>query len=197
MESLPLASDIAQEQLRWTQEWHIADIAIPIQDSFMCLVAENHCRNFRLWHEEDLARRDDLGAEPVRAAKRAIDRYNQQRNDFIEQMDKALVLALCPPEQGLPFNSETPGMMTDRLSILALKEYHMLEQADRLDASPEHRKNCRAKLDVIRRQRADLSDCLQSLLNEVKAGTRSFRVYFQFKMYNDPSLNPQLYAGRK
>lgn len=197
MDILPLASQIAQEQMRWTQEWHLADVVVPSGEGFLCLVAENHSRNYKLWHEEDLARRDDIGAEPVREAKRAIDRYNQQRNDFIEQMDKALVAALQPKESGVAFNSETPGMMIDRLSILALKDYHMQEQVDRLDASAEHRANCQRKLAVIRRQRADLCGCLQCLLDEVRKGTRSFRVYFQFKMYNDPSLNPQLYAGRK
>jgi len=191
------SSKIAQEQMRWTQEWHLSDVVVPDEDTFIRLVGENHARNFKLWHEEDLARRDDLGAEAIRDAKRAIDRYNQQRNDFIEQMDRALVEVIKPLTEGVPFNSETPGMMIDRMSILALKDFHMQEQVDRQDATPEHRASCLNKLNVIRRQRADLANCLKDLLDQVREGSRSFRVYFQFKMYNDPSLNPQLYAGRR
>lgn len=153
-------------------------------------------RNFSLWHEEDVARRDDLGAESVRKSKRAIDRYNQERNDFVEKMDKALV-EILKPRDDCPFNSETPGMMIDRLSILALKEFHMREQAERIDATREHREKCAFKLNVIRRQIVDLSSALDALLREISEGSRSFRVYFQFKMYNDPSLNPQLYAGKE
>jgi hypothetical protein len=193
----PTVSLIAQEQLHWTQQWHVEEASLTELGSFLRLVAENHLRNFKLWHEEDLARRDDLGAEPVRDAKRAIDRFNQQRNDFIEQMDRALVEVLKPRAEGCPFISETPGMMIDRLSILALKDYHMQEQVDRKDVASEHRAACLLKLNVIRRQRADLTDVLEAFLDEVVAGSRSFRVYFQFKMYNDPALNPQLYAGRK
>jgi len=194
--SVPTVSEIAQEQLHWTRQWHAEDASLPEEGSFLRLVGENHLRNFKLWHEEDLARRDDLGAEPVRVAKRAIDRYNQQRNDFIEQMDKALVGVLKPRAEGCPFISETPGMIIDRLSILALKDYHMQEQVDRKDVASEHRAACMQKLNVIRRQRADLTDVLESLFVDVREGKRSFRVYFQFKMYNDPSMNPQLYAGK-
>lgn len=195
MQTISTASQIVQEQTRWTAEWHTVTPAAAA-DGFLRLVAENHLRNFSLWHEEDIARRDDLGDESVRKCKRAIDAYNQQRNDFVEQMDKALVESL-KPRADCPFNSETPGMMIDRLSILALKEFHMREQALRPDASKEHKDKCAFRLDVIARQREDLSNALQTLLDEVKSGTRSFRVYFQFKMYNDPSMNPQLYAGRK
>ncbi len=158
-------------------------------------VAQNHLRNFRLWHEEDVARRDDLGPESVYRAKRAIDRFNQERNDFIEKIDQALVAALQPLESGCPRNSETPGMIIDRLSILALKEYHMREETERADASPAHRGACAAKLARIRRQREDLAACLDELLADVAARRRTFAVYYQFKMYNDPALNPQLYRG--
>ncbi len=155
---------------------------------------ENHLRNFQLWHEEDIARRDDLGAERVMQAKRAIDRFNQERNNFIEEMDKAMVAELQPADSGLPRNSETPGMMIDRLSILALKEYHMREETLRPEASESHRASCGEKLARIIRQRSDLTQCLDELLKEVAAGTRTFAVYYQFKMYNDPALNPQLYG---
>jgi len=192
--ALPEVSQITARQAEWTALWHAVTPAA-VGEGFIRLVAENHLRNFSLWHEEDLARRDDLGAEAVRKSKRAIDRFNQERNDFVEQMDKALV-ELLHPRENVPFNSETPGMMIDRLSILALKAFHMAEQAGRGDASEEHRAKCAFRLSVINRQIADLSGALTSLLDETRAGTRSFRVYFQFKMYNDPSTNPQLYSRK-
>lgn len=164
-------------------------------DGFLRLVQENHLRNFQLWHEEDIARRDDLGSERVHQAKRAIDRFNQERNNFIEEMDKMLVAALQPAESGLPRNSETPGMIIDRLSILALKEYHMREETLRPDASESHRANCGEKLARIIRQREDLIQSLGELLDDVAARRRTFAVYYQFKMYNDPALNPQLYKA--
>lgn len=185
---------LAQLQTDLTVRWHTLPPAAD-GDGLARLVAENHLRNFQLWHEEDIARRDDLGSERIHQAKRAIDRYNQQRNNFMEEMDKVFVAALQPPESGCPRNSETPGMMLDRLSILALKEYHMREEALRPDAAPAHRDACAAKLTRILRQRADLLDCLRELVADVAARRRTFSVYFQFKMYNDPALNPQLYRG--
>lgn len=189
-------AEIAALQSDLTARWH-EDTPAAGGDGFLRLVQENHLRNFELWHEEDIARRDDLGSGRVHQAKRAIDRFNQERNNFIEEMDKALVAALQPAESGCPKNSETPGMMIDRLSILALKEYHMREETDRDDASAEHRAKCAEKLARIVLQRADLTQCLAELLDAVVARTRTFAVYYQFKMYNDPALNPQLYAGAK
>ena len=188
--------EIANTQTRLTGEWHIEEPASS-GSGFSLLVAENHLRNFLLWHEEDVARRNDLGAERVMQAKRAIDGYNQKRNNFIEEMDKVLVTELKPAESGVPKNSETPGMMIDRLSILALKEYHMREETERSDVDEKHITNCSEKLAKIQLQRSDLVNCLAELLAEVKAGTRSFSVYYQFKMYNDPALNPQLVAAGK
>ena len=185
---------IASLQTELTARWHEEKPAAA-GDGFIRLVQENHLRNFELWHEEDIARRDDLGSERVHKAKRAIDRFNQERNNFIEEMDKALVAELRPPLSGCPKNSETPGMMIDRLSILALKEFHMREETVRTGASEEHRQNCSTKLARIVQQRQDLTTCLGDLLDEVKAGTRTFAVYFQFKMYNDPALNPELYKS--
>jgi len=186
--------EISQLQTNLTAHWHIESPAAS-GTAFHQLVEENHLRNFQLWHEEDIARRDDLGSERVHQAKRAIDRFNQERNNFIEEMDKVLVAALQPKESGVPRNSETPGMMIDRLSILSLKEYHMNEEAIRADASENHRATCGEKLSRIIRQRTDLTQCLGDLLTEVASGTRTFAVYYQFKMYNDPALNPQLYLA--
>jgi hypothetical protein len=183
--------EIAALQCERTTRWHEESAAI-VHEGLLGLVERNHLENFSLWHEEDIARCDDLGAERIRQAKRTIDRHNQQRNDLIESIDRTMLEQLQPAEHGCPFNSETPGMMIDRLSILGLKEYHMREEADREDASDQHRDSCVAKLHVIQRQINDLSVALTALLDEVQTGKRSFRVYFQFKMYNDQELNPQL-----
>jgi hypothetical protein len=188
--------EVADLQTTLTSRWHESPPAAT-GDGFLRLVQENHQRNFELWHEEDIARRDDLGSERVHQAKRAIDRFNQERNNFIEEMDKHLVAEISPPESGVQLNSETPGMIIDRLSIMALKEYHMREEALRADASEEHRATCSAKLARLQHQRADLVQCLVERLADVAAARRTFRVYYQFKMYNDPSLNPQLYAAAK
>ena len=189
------AAAIAGRQNVLTADWHQVEPAAS-GEGFDGLVAQNHLRNFQLWHEEDIARRDDLGAERIVQAKRAIDKFNQERNNFIEEMDKVLVAALQPADSGLPRNSETPGMIIDRLSILALKEFHMREETERADASPAHRETCNEKLARIVRQRADLTGCLATLLDDVAAGRRTFSVYYQFKMYNDPALNPQLRDAR-
>lgn len=188
----PDAQEIADIQTDLTRLWHEHAPAAS-GDGLTCLVTENHLRNFLLWHEEDIARRDDLGFERVFHAKRAIDSYNQQRNNFIEEMDAFLTAELNPDLTDCPMNSETPGMMIDRLSIMALKEFHMREETLRYDASPDHRENCSAKLARIIHQRDDLIRCLDELVAAVAARTRTFAVYYQFKMYNDPALNPQLY----
>jgi hypothetical protein len=188
------ARQIADHQTELTARWHETAPAVAA-DGFLRLVEENHLRNFSLWHEEDVARRDDLGFKAVYKAKRNIDRFNQERNNFAEEMDKAIVSALVPEQTGCPRNSETPGMMIDRLSILALKEFHMREETLRAEASATHRENCTGKLARIRQQRADLTGCLGELLADVVARRRTFSAYFQFKMYNDPALNPQLYRN--
>lgn len=163
---------------------------------FLQLVEENHAFNFQLWHAEDKARRDDMGYEFVYQAKREIDAYNQQRNNRMEAMDEWLYKALQPESyNNCPVNSESPGMIIDRLSILSLKSYHMDLQAKRLDVSIEHRSNCAEKLKIIQQQLNQLTLCLEELFNEVQAKTRTFRIYHQFKMYNDPKLNPELYCS--
>jgi hypothetical protein len=191
------AADVTALQAELTRAWHDAP-ATPSRaevaaTDLLRLACDNHRRNFDLWHTEDEARRDDLGPEHVYRAKRAIDRLNQERNDFIQRIDEWCVSTLRPPAEGCPLNSETPGMMIDRLSILALKTYHMAIEVQRTDASAEHRQKAAQKLGVLKQQVADLQGCLQSLLDDIAHGTRTFKVYFQFKMYNDPSLNPALY----
>jgi Protein of unknown function (DUF4254) len=191
-------ADIAALQVELTRAWHVTPARpVPATPDLLRLVGENHRRNFELWHTEDEARRDDLGSEHVHRAKRTIDRLNQERNDFIQQIDEWVVANLRPPTGGCPLHSETPGMMIDRLSILALKTFHMTLEAGRADASAEHRHKALLRVAVLEQQLDDLQTCLQTLLEDIGRGRRTFRVYFQFKMYNDPTLNPALYGRAK
>ncbi len=158
----------------------------------------NHRFNNSLWDEEDLARRKDVADSEIAANKRAIDGYNQQRNDAIERMDEVILSAFADVTQqlGCRLNSETAGSIIDRISILALKIFHMGLQTQRTDASAEHIATCRAKHARLLEQRDDLAACLEQLLADCAAGTAYYKVYRQFKMYNDATLNPYLY-GKK
>lgn len=165
------------------------------QRDFLSIAEENHAFNFQLWHAEDRARRDDLGFEHVYHAKREIDQCNQQRNNRMEEMDQWLSQQFKPVPPGTcPVHSETPGMMIDRLSILALKHYHMAEQARRMDVDDEHRLRCQNKAQIIEWQQQQLQENCRDLLQQVVDRERTFILYHQFKMYNDPTLNPELYA---
>jgi hypothetical protein len=156
-------------------------------------IEENHRRNARLWDEEDLARRREVPDAEIVANKRAIDAHNQARNDAVERIDDALLLRLAGAlKDDARLHSETAGMMVDRLSILALKVRAMRAQAMRTDADEAHRTACREKLVRLEAQRADLAVCLDALLADCAAGKARFRIYRQFKMYNDPALNPHL-----
>jgi Protein of unknown function (DUF4254) len=176
-----------------TTLWKKQDITL-CKTGLLGLVEANHSYNFQLWNTEDKARRDDMGAEFVYQAKRAIDGFNQQRNNKMEQIDLALTKELEPSlDPKIPVHSETPGMIIDRLSILALKIYHMQLQTMRQDVQSEHINGCKHKLDILIAQREQLGICLLELLEAVTSKTRSFRMYHQMKMYNDPKLNPELY----
>ncbi|WP_454784755.1 DUF4254 domain-containing protein [Legionella sp. WA2024007413] len=175
-------------------QWNTSGIVYQ-QQEFYRLVEENHAFNYQLWLAEDRARRDDQGYEFVYQAKREIDRYNQLRNNRMEAMDEWLFQQLKPAHYNVcPVHSESPGMIIDRLSILSLKSYHMGLQTQREDVSEEHRNNCAHKLGIINQQLEQLTQCFKELLEQVQAKKRTFRVYHQFKMYNDPTLNPQLYS---
>jgi len=157
----------------------------------------NHRYNSLLWDEEDLARRKDAPDAAIVANKRAIDTYNQKRNDAIEKIDEALLSRLVDVtiEPDAWHNSETAGSMIDRLSILTLKIHAMRLQSQRTDVTPEHVATCCEKLDPLIVQRADLQRCLDTLLARASEGRAFWRIYRQFKMYNDPALNPYLYVS--
>jgi len=197
-----MQAELDQIDLLQTQAvelWHQdrEDLNYP---GFLGLVLAQHLENYRLWHEEDQARDPAATPEKIVAVKRAIDRHNQKRNDLIEQLDSALIEALAQAQVELPnqtpLNSETPGNMIDRCSIMALKIYHMAEQTQRTGVTEAHKAEAAQKLLRLRLQRQDLLGCMKALWAETLAGTRQFKVYRQFKMYNDPRLNPVLYQGQ-
>ena len=193
MSRIVAAADIAKRQDEGIVCWK-QDGVLPKETDFLGLVLDNHSFNYRLWVTEDRARRDDMGYEFVYRAKRDIDYFNQQRNNYMEAMDTWLYDALKPSTAtDCPVHSETPGMMVDRLSILALKIYHMNLQQHRDDVDDKHRAHCEQKKAVLLAQRGQLVVCLQALCDAGVLGERTFKVYHQFKMYNDPTLNPELY----
>ena len=181
------------------QQWHEHEIENHYT-GFLSVVCRQHERNFRLWHQEDIARSPDVSDKELAEVKRRIDRFNQERNDFIERLDDCLIQELgakrVVPRADARLNTETPGSVMDRLSILSLRLFHMHEQADREDASREHREKVREKLTVLYQQHRDLSDSLQELLDDIFAGRKLLKIYRQMKMYNDESMNPYLYNAK-
>lgn len=163
-------------------------------DGLLAIVLAQHRANFDLWHEEDKARDPEASDAEIVRVKHAIDALNQRRNDLVEKMDKWLMERLAQNEFA-PLHSETPGLMIDRLSILALKIYHTHEEAHRATATQAHRQRNLDRLGLLEEQRADLAGCLDVLWAEVLAGTRRFKLYLQMKMYNDPELNPVMYGS--
>jgi len=164
-------------------------------DGLMAIAMAQHGANFELWHEEDKARSPEATDSDIAEVKHAIDRLNQKRNDLVEKMDVWLLERLEQNEQA-PLHSETPGLMIDRLSILALKIYHTEEEQHRETATEAHRRRNADRLALLKEQRSDLAGCLDALWSEILQGTRRFKLYRQLKMYNDPELNPAVY-GRK
>jgi hypothetical protein len=213
------AEAIVALQDRLTRTWHekrdageggLADIPVVRgsddedgEKDFLNLVTRQHRANFDLWHIEDEARAPGATDAELAAVKRRVDKTNQLRNDLIEGVDRMLLDWMESrglPNPAAPLNSEPPGMMIDRLSILALKIYHTCEEAERRDAPAGHAERNRERLAILEEQRVDLAGCLDALWQETLHGTRRFKLYRQLKMYNDPSLNPAIYgkaAGRK
>ena len=151
------------------------------------------------WHLEDIIR--DPHIDPVEALllKRRIDRSNQERTDLVEQIDSHFLqlYADVKVQPDATINTESPAWAIDRLSILALKIYHMREQAERTDADEAHLERCRQKLAVLLEQQIDLSSAIDQLLADIEAGRKFMKVYRQMKMYNDPATNPILYNKEK
>ena len=151
------------------------------------------------WHFEDIIR--DPNIDPVAALtlKRRIDASNQERTDMVEYIDGYFLqkYAHVAVKDSAKINSESPAWAFDRLSILALKIYHMNEEANRQEASQDHREKCQAKLNVLLEQRTDLSTAIEDLLTDIENGDKFMKVYKQMKMYNDDDLNPVLYQNKK
>ena len=151
------------------------------------------------WHLEDIIR--DPNIDPVEALKikRRIDRSNQVRTDMVEYIDSYMLDKYkdIVPAADARLNTETPAWAIDRLSILALKIYHMHEEVVRPDAEAQHVEACRKKLDTLLSQQVDLSTAIEELIEDIEAGRKLMKTYKQMKMYNDPSLNPVLYGGKQ
>lgn len=147
------------------------------------------------WHYEDIIRDPQIDPLEALALKRRIDRSNQDRTDLVEDIDSYFrqQYSEVTPLADARLNTESPAWAVDRLSILALKIYHMQEQVDRKDADKEHRERCRMKLDVLLEQQKDLSTAIDQLLEDIAEGRKYMKVYRQMKMYNDPTTNPVLY----
>jgi hypothetical protein len=178
--------------------WHSQAVDNPY-DGFLALVCRQCSFNYLLWHEEDIARSPDVSDAEIARVKRSIDRYNQQRNDAIEQLDDWITARLAElhidPQPAARLSSETAGSVIDRLSILALRIYHLHEQTQRADASPQHIESVQRKLAIALAQHDDLSQSLAELVDDIFAGRKRHKTYRQMKMYNDPALNPYLYRA--
>ena len=196
-------SELLEQQLNEVVQWHVKTREPDCDEAFdfLSLVSRQHYVNFELWHQEDMARDPDAPDSKIAAVKRSIDVLNQRRNDMIEQMDQYLLDELqnknIKHTSETEMNSETPGSIIDRLSINALKIYHMDEEIQRLDVTDEHRKKCSGKLSVLQDQRNDLKKSLEKLMADLSNGKKRLKVYQQMKMYNDENLNPVLYQKGK
>ena len=182
-------------------DYHIKDnIDTPINNPFAEGIIENRLYlkcwiDTVQWHFEDIIRDPQIDPAEALVLKRRIDKSNQDRTDLVEQIDSYFreVYKDVKVQDDARINTESPAWAVDRLSILALKIYHMKEQVDRPEASAEHKAKCQAKLNVLLEQQVDLSTAIDQLLEDIEAGRKYMKVYRQMKMYNDPSTNPVLY----
>lgn len=182
-------------------DYHVKDnIDTPICNPFETGTIENRLYlkcwiDTVQWHFEDIIRDPEIDPVEALALKRRIDKSNQDRTDLVEQIDSYFreLYKEVKVADDARINTESPAWAVDRLSILALKIYHMKEQAERTDATPEHVAKCKAKLDVLLEQQKDLSMAIDQLLEDIEAGRKYMKVYRQMKMYNDADTNPVLY----
>ncbi len=196
MSELPKAADIVG-----LHDYALAAPGQParFKQGFWQAVEANHWHNCALWEQEDLARRRNVPDSEIASNKRSIDAHNQKRNDAIEKIDEHLLseLSSVKKKAHAKQNSETAGAMIDRLSILSLKIHAMRLQTERKDVDQAHIEACQSKLKILNEQRKDLAACLDWLLGEAARGEIFFKVYRQYKMYNDPNLNPAIYGEKR
>jgi hypothetical protein len=190
---------------RSIEQYHINDdvdteIKNPFEkDSFEHLLFLKNWVDTVQWHLEDIIRSPEISGQEVLAIKRRIDASNQHRTDLVEFIDGWFYnkFSTVKPNADASFNTETPAWAVDRLSILELKIYHMQVEAQRIDASEEHRNACQKKLDVLLTQREDMCTSITQLVDDIATGKKYMKLYKQMKMYNDESLNPVLYNQKK
>ena len=195
------ANQIFNQAIR---DYHLTDnVDTPINDPY-----DRESIEYRLylkcwidtvqWHYEDIIRDPHIDPLEALSLKRRIDHSNQDRTDLVEEIDSYFrhYYREVKPLPDARLNTESPAWAVDRLSILALKIYHMQEQADRADATEQHRQLCRQKLDVLLEQQRDLSQAIDQLLEDIADGRKYMKVYRQMKMYNDPATNPVLYKQK-
>ena len=193
-----LCNEIFNQAIR---DYHVTDnIDTPINNPYKRETIENRLYlkcwiDTVQWHFEDIIRDPHINPEEALSLKRRIDRSNQDRTDLVEQIDSYFrqKYADVKMQADARLNTESPAWAIDRLSILALKIYHMKEQTERKDASAEHIEKCKSKLNILLEQQKDLSLAIDQLLDDIEHGRKYMKVYRQMKMYNDPATNPILY----
>ena len=193
-----LCNEIFNQAIR---DYHVTDnIDTPINNPYKRETIENRLYlkcwiDTVQWHFEDIIRDPHINPEEALSLKRRIDRSNQDRTDLVEQIDSYFrqKYADVKMQADARLNTESPAWAIDRLSILALKIYHMREQVERTDVDAEHHERCEAKLNILQEQQADLSTAIDQLLADIEQGRIYMKVYMQMKMDNDPATNPVLY----
>ena len=194
--------DLFNDQI---ESWHLTDdVDAPFHNKYEegtldSLLYRKNWIDTVQWHLEDIIRDPAIDPVAALALKRRIDKSNQDRTDLVERIDDVFYMRYkdIPALPGASINTETPAWAVDRLSILALKIYHMNVEVNRQDATAEHREKCAARLDILERQLSDLSTAIDELLRDIESGRKYMKLYRQVKMYNDPALNPVLYQTRK
>jgi hypothetical protein len=188
---MPNAQHLSDQQFEFVVQWHREEpdfAQISNEDPFALFFESNHMCNYKLWHEEDEARRTDVDDSTIARVKRAIDAWNQKRNDFIEKMDETFIHFMQNTYERLDHarqHSETVGGIIDKLSIINLKIYHMNELVEAYPSDTKYKD----KVATLLQQRSDLVGCLNLLLADIEGGRRYIKIYRQMKMYNDPTTN--------